>query len=88
MYTIDGNYKLSETESAIQAKEAAGRKLKSLASDSATPPANAAEFDNLPAGQRPTPFHLIRILPPGAVEVWNGKIYVEGNLQQAFGYRE
>jgi hypothetical protein len=86
---MDGNYTLAETESAIQAKEAAGREMITLEAGDSDPPTNEADYKKLSAGKRPSPLHLTQTdIPAGKPEVWSGSIYVEGTLQEAKAYRE
>ncbi|MBI4326238.1 MAG: hypothetical protein HY674_13385 [Chloroflexi bacterium] len=88
MEMIDGNYSLPETESAIQAQEAAGRELTSLRAGTSAPPTNEADFKDLPAGEMPADFHLTSgVIPKGKKKVWSGSIYVKGKRQKAKGYR-
>src|SRR5882672_653721 len=89
MHTLDGNYSLAETESAIQAKEAAGRELTKLRVGNTNPPTNEADFNNLPGGKRPDDFKLtLQNVPVGKSQVWAGEIYVKGKVQKAKGYRD
>jgi hypothetical protein len=88
MYQLDGTYTLEQTNSAIEAKEAAGRELTALEGKRSRPPTNVVEFVNLPAGERPRKLSL-RSGSPGVDDrpFWRGEIYIEGVKRQAWAMR-
>ncbi len=88
METIDGNSSLSEQESAIRLREAAGCELLGLLPLMDGSNTNGASFRNLAAGQCPPPISLTNTtLPPNRNLISCATIFVGGRLSQIRAFR-
>ena len=89
---IDGNYTISELESAILIKEAAGNELTALNNnDDQKNPITLATFKELAPGKRPKALHLINSTdaPPSNTKfVCSGIVFISGEKTSVSAFRD
>lgn len=95
---LSGTLSLPDQESAIRLTEATGFELTDLRPDPPAPPdqpSNNVTFKELPLGELPKEIHLLILTPTviaeqkaqGRTLVWQGRIFVSGNLQNVGAFR-
>ena len=89
---IDGNYTISELESAILIKEAAANELTALDNnDDQENPLTIATFNELDLGNSPAVLHLINSTdaPPSNTKfVCSGIVFISGNKTSISAFRD